>query len=186
MGLRALRTDMDDEDLVILPGTEDPEKPVPTPAAPMGLWFWAVMAMLGVLILMIIYAQVQGVTRPISVKLTGTSWTLASYADAKGSLTPVSGGMEANLSFGPADTSTLNGYVGCTWYSDTYSQNATAFRLANGTSTLRFCGDPGLIEAESAYLRDLNNVSAARFRSGQLTFYDAADRSLLVFDQAGN
>jgi hypothetical protein len=177
---------MDDEDFVILPATEDPENPVTIPAAPMGPWFWAVMAMLGVLILMIIYAQVQGVTRPVAVNLTCTSWTLASYADAEGTMIPATAETEANLSFGPADTSTLNGYAGCSWYSYTYSRNSTAFHLANGTSTLQFCGDPGLTAAGSAYLRDLNNISAARFRSGQLTFYDAADRSLLVFDQAGN
>ena len=64
---------MDDEPAKITPRSDAPvtPDPVPNPAAPMGRGFWAVMALIGVLILLIIYAQVQGVTRTIPVNLTG-------------------------------------------------------------------------------------------------------------------
>jgi hypothetical protein len=180
---------MDDEEPGALPGEEPrilPES-APVPAAPMGRRFWAVMALIGVLILLIIYAQVQGVTRPIAVNLTGSSWELTSYADTEGRIIPAPAGAEVNLSFGPAGTTTLTGYAACTWYSYTYHQvNSTALHLTNGTPPVMFCSDPKNMQAASAYRCDLENTSSVRFRNGQLILYDDQGKSLLIFSQSGS
>jgi len=179
---------MDEEDPDFLPGDNAPlfPEPVPVPAAPMGRGFWAVMTLIGILILLIIYAQVQGITRPVSVNLTGTSWTLDSYADATGRMVPVNTGNVVNLSFDPENTTTLDGYAGCNWYLYTYFRyNTTTLQIGNGTITLRFCNDSSVMQTESAYLRDLNNTSVVRFRSGQLTLYDATGKPILLFEQSG-
>ena len=185
----ALCIRMDEEDPDSPPGADAllfPE-PVPVPAAPMGRGFWAVMTLIGILILLIIYAQIQGITRPVSVNLTGTSWTLDSYTDAAGRMVPVNNGNEVNLSFDPENTTTLDGYAGCNWYSYTYFRyNTTTLQLGNRTSTMRFCDDAGVMQAESAYLRDLNNTSVIRFRSGQITLYDATGKPILIFEQSGS
>jgi heat shock protein HslJ len=180
---------MDDQEPGSPSGTEtlSPHEAGPEPAAPMGRWFWAVMTLIGVLILLIIYAQVQGVTRPVSVNLTGSCWILTYYSDTDGMMVPAVGGAEVNLSFGPAGTTTLGGYAGCAWYSYSYNRaNTTALHLANGTASVEFCTNPGVMQAESAYLRDLENTSSVRFRSGQLTLYDASGKSLLIFSQSGS
>jgi len=163
------------------------EDTVPVPAPPMGRGFWAVMALIAVLILLILYAQVQGITHPIIVNLSGSRWTLISYAGAEGSMVPVQTGVEANLSFGPAGTENLSGYAGCNWYFSTYTwDNATALHSTNRSVTLHVCDKPGVMLEEESYLEDIDNISVVRFRSGQLTFFDRAGRSLLTFREAGN
>lgn len=99
----------------------------------------------------------------------------------------VNTGNEVNLSFDPENTTTLDGYAGCNWYSYTYFRyNTTMLQIGNGTSTQRFCDDTGVMQAESAYLRDLNNTSVVRFRSGQLTLYDATGKPILIFKQSSS
>ncbi|HVP95966.1 META domain-containing protein [Methanoregula sp.] len=174
------------------PGSPDNISPspapdiVPIPAPPMSRGFWAVMALIGVLILLIIYAQVQGVMHPIVVNLTGSRWTVISYADREGSMIPAPAGAEANLSFGPAGNEGLIGYTGCNWYSYTYIwNNATALHPTNRTTTLQVCDTPGVMQEETSYLADLDNSSIVRFRSGQLTFFDDSGKPLLIFRETG-
>ena len=154
-------------------------------APPMGWSFWAVMALVGVLILLIIYAQIQGVTRPVAVNLTGTSWTLASYSDAERIMVTVQGEPVTNISFGPAGMENISGYAGCAWYTYTYTRsNATAFYFTNKTVVQSSCGGDGGFPAESAYLNDLDYTSTIYFRNGYLTFSDVSGKPVLVFRQA--
>ena len=179
-----------EDDESIYGGSEEPETEEQEilPPKPMGPWFWAVMGMIGILILMILYGQVQGITHPIEVNLTGTSWTLASYADAQGTMVPVneSGGAGANLTFGPAGSAMLGGYSGCTGYSFAYERNATTVRLTQFSIRSDSCNTSVAGDASSLYLGDLANASGMRFRSGQLFISDSAGRPLLVLDLAGS
>jgi len=158
------------------------------PPRPMGFGFWAVMAMIGILLLMILYGQVQGITHPIEVNLTGTRWTLASYADAQGTMVPVNaeGRAETNLTFGPAGSAMINGYSGCTEYSSAYERNAASIHFVNLSISPGSCNDTVTGEASSLYLGDLANASGIRFRSGQIFVSDTAGRPLLVLDLAGS
>jgi hypothetical protein len=40
-----------------------------------------------------------------------------------------------------------------------------------------------MMQAESAYIHDLENTSTIRFRSGHLYLYDTAEKPLLIFEQ---
>jgi len=166
----------------------EPVEQVILPPQPMGPWFWAVMAMIGILLLMILYGQVQGITHPIEVNLTGTRWTLASYADARGTMVPENAGGEAgaNLTFGPAGSAMLGGYSGCTGYTYSYERNATTIHLTNFSILPDSCTSAVAGDASSLYLGDLANASGIRFRSGQLFVTDTAGRPLLVLDLTGS
>ena len=157
------------------------------PSPPMGRGFWAVMALISVLILLILYAQVQGITHPVAVNLTGSCWTLISYADTSGTIIPLPAGADANLTFSPAGRSTLGGYAGCNWYSYSYNQhNATSLQLTDRIATKRLCDSPAVMLAEADYLNDLDNTSKVQFRNGEIRFFDTSDRPLLVFRESGN
>ncbi len=177
---------MDEESSSTGPSAENPPSMdlAPAPPAPMGWGFWAIMALIGVLILLIIYAQVQGITHPVTVNLTETNWTLTSYVSTGGTMVPATTGPKMNLSFGPSNESTLRGYTGCSWYSYVYSLNKTAFSLSNETLTPSSFDDPGMIQAESSYMDDLKNTTSVRFRGGRLTFYDVGGKPVLVFEQS--
>ncbi len=153
------------------------------PAASMGRGFWAVMILVGVLILLIIYAQVQGVTRPVPVNLTGTSWLLTYYGNDRGTLVPVINGTEVNIAFGLDNGTSLGGYSGCNRYSYAYTVSNYTLVLTKRVTTTMTCGAPGLMQLESTYMHDLENTSGIRFRSGHLFFYDTEDRPLLIFEQ---
>ena len=65
---------MDDEDTGTLTELEDETLPEPAPylpAPPMSPWFWVAFGLIGILIILIIYGQVQGITHAVTVNLTG-------------------------------------------------------------------------------------------------------------------
>ena len=109
----------------------------------MGRGFWAVMILVGVLILLIIYAQVQGVTRPVPVNLTGTSWLLTYYGNDRGTLVPVINGTEVNIAFGLDNGTSLGGYSGCNRDSDVYTVSNYTLVLTKRVTTTMTCGAPG-------------------------------------------
>jgi heat shock protein HslJ len=176
---------MDDEPAEITPGSEVPVNPdpVPIPVAPMGRGFWAVMALIGVLIMLIIYAQVQGITKPVSVNLTGTNWTLTYYTDERGTMVPVTNGTDVTIRFGLENGTILGGHSGCNWYSYNYTIDNSTLTLTSGVVTHIFCTAPGVMQVESAYMQDLENSSTIKFRSDHLYLYDTADKPLLIFEQ---
>jgi len=178
---------MDDDPAEITPGTDTPGDTdlVPVQAAPMGRGFWAVMALIGLLILLIIYAQVQGITKPVSVNLTGTNWTLTYYVNDNGAMVPVTNGTDVTIRFGLENGTILGGHSGCNWYSYNYTSTSSTLALAHdsGIRTTLFCTAPGVMQVESTYLKDLENSDAIKFRSDHLYLYDPTDKPLLIFEQ---
>ena len=165
-----------------IPAQDTPSSPSPQApqAAPMGRGFWAVMALIGFLVLLIIYSQVQGITRPVSVNLTGTHWEIVSYT-SPGSATIAAqpGGM--NLSFGTKNKTGGNGFIGCVQYSFQYAFSNNSFVISNKTETAVACSNDRMTGSQAVYLTNLENASFMRFQSGSLTFYDVANHPLLVF-----
>jgi heat shock protein HslJ len=178
---------MDDEPAEITPGSNVPVNPdpLPIPVAPMGRGFWAVMALIGVLILLIIYAQVQGVTRSVPVNLTDTNWTLTYYVNEGGTMVPVTNGTEVTICFGPGNGTLIEGNSGCNGYRYNYTIMNSRLALTRGSGGTKsvICGTPGVMQVESVYLRNLENSATITFRSDHLYLYDTADKPLLIFEQ---
>lgn len=167
------------------PEAADEETPN-LPAPPMGRGFWAVMALIGVLVAMIVYAQIQGVTQPIAVNLTASNWTLTYYTGEDGRMIPVPDKIPVTLVFGLNNGTVLGGRAGCNWYSYNYtlSSSRLALEKGSGVTTAMLCTTPAeTMTVESAYLRSLENSSRVRFKNDHLYLYDPADRPLLIFEQ---
>ena len=179
---------MDDEPAEITPRSDAPANPdpVPNPAAPMGRGFWAVMALIGVLILLIIYAQVQGVTRTVPVNLTGTSWTLTYYSNDGGTMVPRNKRDGGDDPFRPGKRHhSRRKFRTATGTAYQYTIRGSMLTLARGSgvTTEMFCTAPGVMQVESTYLHNLENSTTIRFRSDHLYLYDSADKPLLIFEQ---
>jgi heat shock protein HslJ len=151
----------------------------------MGPGFWAMMALIGVLVLLIFYAQIQGVTRSVPVNLTGTNWTLSYYTNEKGTMVPVTNGTDVTLRFSPGNNTILGGYSGCNWYSYNYTIISSTLTLTpgSGRTNTMLCPAPGVMQIESSYLHDLKNTSTLMFRSDHLYLYDPTEKPLLIFEQ---
>lgn len=167
-----------------VPGMPEPDL-VPVPAPPMGRGFWAVMALIGILVLLIIYAQVQGVTKPVPVDLAGTNWTLRDYANDTNTLVPLADGTEVTIQFGLENGTVLTGHSGCNWYRYNYSIKSATFVLdkESGTLTKMHCTSAGVMQSESQYLHNLESSVTIKFRSDLLYFYDNDKNLILVFRQ---
>lgn len=178
---------MDEQPAEKIPEDDAPDPGlVPLPAAPMGRGFWAVMALIGVLVLLIIYAQVQGVTRSVPVNLTGTNWTMTHYVNDSGTMVPLTNGTDITLWFGKEPGTILGGHSGCNWYTYNYTISTSTFVLerGSGTMTKMHCTDPGVIQVESTYIHNLESSSTIKFRSDHLYLYDPGQKLLLIFSQA--
>ncbi|HNX17849.1 MAG TPA: META domain-containing protein [Methanoregula sp.] len=177
---------MADEPAKKTPDTDatEPEL-IPVPAPPMGREFWAVMALIGVLVLLIIYAQVQGITKPIPVNLTKTNWTLTYYVNESGTMIPLADGTNVTLQFGDKNSSVLAGYSGCNWYRYNYTSSSTTLvlDLKSKSLTKMHCTRPGIMQIESEYLHNLESTKTIKFRSDRLYLYDQDQNLLLVFRQ---
>jgi len=157
--------------------------PLTKPPKPMGKEFWGVMTLIGILISLIIYSQVQGVIHPLAVNVTGTEWSLVSYTAPNGTLVSVPPGTDINITFGPANPSNLTGYSACFEYTYRYYLHNTNLTLTGGIVQTIPCDDTFVQQKDSEYLAGLSNSSQVKFRNGDLIFYDSSGKPILLFKQ---
>lgn len=155
------------------------------PAGPpeeMSRGFYAALAVIVVLVLLIF-------THPLALP-TGSpqdpargNWTLTSRVDTGGTLVPVIEGSGITARFDPAG-GRMTGQAGCNGYSALYTTVGSSLSIAQVTSTKMACGQPGIMEQESAFLSGLGKVSSFRISGPVLTLFDAGGRAILVFTAA--
>ncbi|WP_067050400.1 META domain-containing protein [Methanofollis ethanolicus] len=112
------------------------------------------------------------------IDLDGTTWDLVSYAQ-NGSMVNALEETPVTLTFG--ENTTAGGSAGCNRYSASYTVNGTAITFGPAVSTLMYCGKPGVMEQESAYLGLLGTVKTYEVRDETLTFFDGNGTAVLVF-----
>ncbi|MDD1702893.1 MAG: META domain-containing protein [Methanoregula sp.] len=157
--------------------------PVAAPAAPMGRGFWLVMGLIGIMIILIVFAQVQGYTKPVPASLSGTNWTLDQYADENGMLHQVRKGTVVNATFGLDGGMLIEGRSGCNWYSANYSVTGSQIAIYSRVTTDLYCTSPGVMDIESTYMQDLTNATSYRLRGDYLYLYNLNQKSILIFLQ---
>lgn len=113
-----------------------------------------------------------------AIGLDGTTWDLVSYAQ-NGSMANALEGTPVTLTFG--ENTTAGGSAGCNHYSASYMLNGTAITFGPAASTLMYCGKPGVMEQESAYLGLLGTVKTCEVKDDTLTFFDENGTAVLVF-----
>ena len=149
------------------------------PPEKMDLRFYAALALIGVLVLMVVVLNYPAARANAGVMMTRTNWTLQSYTDATGIHCPVITGSEVTARFGKDGK--VTGRSGCNWYAATYATKDYTVNLSRESGTSMVCWDPGIMEQESAFLADLERASSFRVSESTLKLYDADGKTVLVF-----
>ena len=155
--------------------TDSPDKP----EEKMGLAFYATLALIGILVLMIVVVNYPAARANAGREMTKTNWTLQSYTDSTGVHIPIRSRTGITALFDREGH--LSGNAGCNWYGGTYQTRDYRITISGTSSTEMFCQEPGVMEQESAFLASLSKVSAFRVSESSLNFYDAAGKIVLVF-----
>jgi heat shock protein HslJ len=149
------------------------------PPEKIGLGFYASLALIGCLVLMVLVLNYPAARANAGIMMARTNWTLQSYTDATSSPVQAQPGSEVTAMFG--SDGRMTGTAGCNRYFATYTTKDYQISITGIGSTKMFCHGPGIMEQESAFLEDLSATSSFRVSESSLKFYDANGKTVLVF-----
>lgn len=112
--------------------------------------------------------------------LTGTTWYLTSFVDAKGTMwSPVSG---APISLLFSNDGKLSGNGGCNQYTGSYTISGYTLAISpTFARTAMFCGTPGVMEREDLYLTVLPQMTLYQITGNQLTLSDGTGKITMLY-----
>ena len=151
----------------------------PEPEEKMGFAFYAALALVGVLVLMVVVLNYPAARANAGTLMEQTSWTLQSYTDATGIHIPAMSGTGSTALFDREGR--LSGYSGCNHYTAAYKTRDYSINISGISSTEMACHDPGVMEQESAFLADLSKATSFRVSEAFLKLYDDSGKTVLVF-----
>jgi len=112
--------------------------------------------------------------------LTGTTWYLNSFVDAKGNIwTP---GPMFPISLQLADDGKLNGNAGCNNYFGSYTLSGSTISIGTLGTTVMFCGEPGVMDLETTYLAVLPQMNLYTVSGNELTLSDGSGKITMIYD----
>ena len=113
--------------------------------------------------------------------IAGIPWNLERYQQVSGAEVPVIQGTEVTALFGPIGT--LNGTAGCNSYNGAYTTSGpNGISIGPLATTKMYCGDPGVMDQETAYLALLQTVSSYEVTGdGTLNLRNSAGTPVLVY-----
>jgi heat shock protein HslJ len=164
----------------VVPGEE--ERSSSGPSEEMGPGFYAALALVGLLVLLILLNPL-ALPTDAGRELAKTSWTLRSCADAGGTLVPVMNGSEITARFDP-DKGRMTGSSGCNGYSAPYTTKGNTISFTGDVTMEKTCELPGIMEQESAFLSGIPKAASFGVSSQTLKMYDAAGETIFVFTAA--
>jgi heat shock protein HslJ len=151
----------------------------PAPQEKMGLAFYAALALVGILVVMVVVLNYPAAKAMAGTTMTQTNWTLQSLVDNTGILVPAMSGTDVTAAFDREGQ--LSGNAGCNHYFAAYTAKDYQVSITGIGSTKMFCHGPGVMEQESAFLADLQKASSFRVSEAFLKIYDASGKPVLVF-----
>ena len=155
------------------------ESPIPVPAQPLGLKFYLALALVGLLVLLILFINIPGIRASAGVSMTRTNWTLQSYADSTGILVTVQPGTKITAVFD--SDGRVTGSAGCNQYGAAYTVRDYAISISPPVSTKILCSSQFVMQQESDYLNDLSGVAELRISESGLRLFDTSGKPVLVF-----
>jgi heat shock protein HslJ len=111
-------------------------------------------------------------------RLGGTGWTLTGYVHNG---TPVQALTTTKVTLDFGNESKISGTAGCNHYFASYEVKGTAITIGQAGSTMMYCGEPGVMDQESAYLTLLGQAKSIIVDGDQLTLADAKGTTILTF-----
>jgi heat shock protein HslJ len=172
---------MNDDLQKTLPDTEHAEgdRTSDIKPQPLSLSFIIAFALVGLLVLLILFVNFPGIKASAGISMTRSDWTLQSYADVTGTLVTVKPGTPVTVIF--AGDATVSGSAGCNHYRANYTVRDFAISVSTPVSTKIVCNDPDIMQQESVYLKDLVRSEELRISETNLRFYDESGKPVLVF-----
>jgi heat shock protein HslJ len=156
-----------------------------TPSGPpekMGPAFYASLALIGILVLMVVILNYPAAKANAGMELSRSTWTLESLVDSTGIIIPARSGTEVTAQFDREGR--ISGNAGCNRYGATYQTRDYTINFTDTSSTKMFCPEPGVMDQESAFLADLSAVTSFRVSGSTLKMFNAAGKTVLVFAPA--
>jgi heat shock protein HslJ len=154
-------------------------RPATPPQEKMGLAFYAALALVGILVVMVVVLNYPAAKAMAGTTMTQTNWTLQSLVDNTGILVPAMSGTDVTAAFDREGR--LSGNAGCNHYFAAYTAKDYQVSITGIGSTKMFCHGPGVMEQESAFLADLQKASSFRVSEAFLKIYDASGKPVLIF-----
>jgi heat shock protein HslJ len=111
-------------------------------------------------------------------RVNGTDWILKGYVQ-NGTPAQALTGTKITLDFG--DDGRITGSAGCNRYFASYEMKGTAITIGPAGSTMMYCGTPGVMDQESAYLTLLNQAETFTLQGDRLSIFDAKGIGILSF-----
>jgi heat shock protein HslJ len=169
----------DPEGTLLDPETAEQDKTGITQPQTMGPAFYGALALVGVLVLLIVFFNVPGIRASTGMLLIQNTWTLQSYVDTSGGLVPAIRGTPITAKFYPDGT--MSGSAGCNQYSASYTTKDLAVSISPPSMTEMYCENPIVMQQESAYLNDLSKAKELRVNELNLNLYDKTGKPVLMF-----
>ena len=168
----------DPEGVLLDPETTEQDKTTDTQPQKMGLAFYGALALVGALVLLIVFMNVSGIRASAGMLLTQNTWTLQSYVDTTDLLVPAVTGTPITAKFGTDGK--VSGSAGCNQYSANYTTRDLAITISPPVMTERNCENSIIMQQESDYLNVLSKAVELRVSESNLNFYDKTGKPVLV------
>ena len=155
------------------------ESTIALPPQPLDLKFYLALALVGLLVLLILFINIPGIRASAGVSITRANWTLQSYTDSTGTLVTVQPETRITAIFGIDGR--LSGSAGCNEYGAAYTVRDYPISISPVVSTKILCSSPYIMQQESDYLNDLSGVAELRISESGLRLFDRSGKPVLVF-----
>ena len=169
----------DPEGALLEPETPDEDKPAVTESQTRGPAFYGALALVGALVLLIVFFNVSGIRASSGILLTQNTWTLQSFVDSRGVLVPAIPGTPVTARF--KTDGTISGSGGCNRYNSSYTTKDLAISISEPDMTEIYCDNSRVMQQEAAYINDLSKAEELRVNESNLNLYDKTGKPVLMF-----
>jgi len=146
----------------------------------------AVLAIIGCVVLAVMWLANRGDAEAMADPLAGTRWQARSFALGQGGSlaspladTQLTAAFEAGAS---PEESIVSGLAGCNRYTAGYTLNGNSLSIAPAAATTMFCEGPeGVMDQEAFFLSAMQSASSFKLEADQLRFLDAQGKVAVAF-----
>jgi heat shock protein HslJ len=171
--------DVDHKGALLEPEIPEKDKTGVTESQTRGPAFYGALALVGFLVLLIVWYNVPGIRASSGMLLTQNTWTLQSYVDSGGVLVPAIPGIPVTARF--RTDGTVSGSGGCNTYNASYTTKDLAISISKPVMTDISCENSHVMQQESEYINDLVNAHELRVNELNLNLYDKTGKPVLMF-----
>ena len=143
-----------------------------------GPMLWVAITLLGLLVFLVIFANVPDIRASAGMALTQHEWQLQSYDDRTGVMVPALS--DAAVTIGFQQNGIAGGSSGCGYYSVNYTSKDYGIAITDLVIAGLLCRDPKVTEQEAAYFLDLTNCTEFRVSETSLEMFGKDGRQLLA------